>query len=114
MMDISDGLASDVQHMTKASGVGAVVYEDQLPISITARQIAEEAGRDPRDLALYGGEDYELLIALPEDAVATADKAMGQLPLYVVGAVLPSDQGVQLERFGGAREPLQPQGWTHF
>lgn len=114
MMDISDGLASDLQHMTRASGVGAVLYEDRLPISITARQIAEEAGRDPHDLALNGGEDYELLIALPEDALTAAREKLGQLSLYVVGTVLPADQGVQLERFGGKRAPLKPLGWTHF
>jgi thiamine-monophosphate kinase len=114
MIDLSDGLGSDVHHMARASNVGAVIYQEQLPISITARQIADTAGRDATDHALYGGEDYELLIALPEEWLPAAQQAAGQIPLYTVGTVLPADQGVLLERFGGKREPLQPRGWKHF
>lgn len=114
MLDISDGLASDLHHLTQASAVGAVIYEENLPISTTARSIAGLVGLNPSELALFGGEDYELLFAVAENAVDDARAAVGRLPLYVVGTVLAPEHGLLLERFGGAREPLPARGWTHF
>ena len=114
MIDLSDGLAGDLHQLAAASEVGAVIYEDRLPVSSAARHVAEMSGTSPHTLALFGGEDYELLVALPEEAVGPARTAVGQLPLSVIGTVLPHDQGVLIERFGGKREPLAPAGWTHF
>jgi thiamine-monophosphate kinase len=114
MLDVSDGLGSDAQHLARASGVGLVLYGERLPISIKARSAAQVLDVSALDLALYGGEDYELLIALPEDYVELARARLGKTQLAVIGTVLPADQGCMLERFGGTREPLRPGGWTHF
>lgn len=114
MLDISDGLASDIQHLTKSSAVGAVVFEEKLPISVTTRRIAKVLDVPPSELALYAGEDYELLMALPRDSVEVAKGLLGRLPLRVIGEVLFQDQGVVIERAGGMREPLEARGWAHF
>ena len=114
MMDISDGLGSDIHHLAEASRVGSVIYEENLPISLETRRVADRLGQAPRDLALYGGEDYELLVALPEESLDRAREALGSLPLHEVGTVLPRDQGVLLETIAGKREPLLPRGWKHF
>jgi thiamine-monophosphate kinase len=114
MLDLSDGLGSDAHHLARASGAGLVLYEEQLPISIKARSAAASLGVAALDLALYGGEDYELLIALPEDTLEVARALLGQTQLAVVGTVLPEDQGCLLERYGGQRVALQTGGWAHF
>lgn len=114
MMDISDGLGGDLYHLCQASGVGAVLYEDQLPVAIQLRRMAESAGLDPYVLALSGGEDYELLIAMAERDIERARAAAGAVPLTVIGTVLPRDQGITIERPGGHRTPLDRAGWQHF
>jgi thiamine-monophosphate kinase len=114
MLDVSDGLAADLRHLTGSSGVGAVVREESLPVSISARRVAPSLGCAPVDLALFGGEDYELLAAIPESSVEAARHALGATPLYEVGTVLAPDQGVLLEQTGGKRIPLPEGGWKHF
>lgn len=114
MIDLSDGLGGDLHHLCKASGTGAVIYAERLPISIRLRMLCKDLGLDPHDLALYGGEDYELLIAMAEADLERARDLSGTVPLSVVGTVLAPDQGVSLERAGGRRIPLNPAGWRHF
>jgi thiamine-monophosphate kinase len=114
MLDISDGLASDIRHLAQSSAVGAVVFEEKLPVSVTTRRIAKALDVAPAELALYAGEDYELLMALPPESVEKAKALLGRLPLRVIGEVLFQDQGVLIERAGGVREPLEVRGWTHF
>jgi thiamine-monophosphate kinase len=115
MMDISDGLAGDLRHLARASKVGAVLYAEQIPVAIAARQAGHDLGIDPLSLALDGGEDYELLLAAPEDDWGELVAAVGDdASLYRVGTVLGADEGVQLERLGGNREPLPDGGWSHF
>lgn len=114
MLDISDGLASDIGHLTQSSAVGAVVFEVKLPISVTTRRIAKALDVAPSELALYAGEDFELLMALPPDSVEEAKALLGRLPLRVIGEVLFQDQGIVIERAEGVREPLEAKGWAHF
>src|SRR5437588_1898163 len=66
-IDVSDGLAADLSHICEASGVGAQIEAEALPIRPEVATIATLAGRDPQDLALFGGEDYELLFTVPAD-----------------------------------------------
>ena len=113
-IDLSDGLGSDLHHLAARSSVGAVLYEDRLPISSSTRRIAQELGTNATELALYGGEDYELLFAVPPDRINDAIEAAGGVPLHDVGRVLEPQEGVVLERADGTRAPLEPRGWTHF
>lgn len=114
MIDISDGLGADLGHLTSASGVGAVIYAEQVPVSVSARQVGQNLGEDPLPLALFGGEDYELLFTAGEENWEALVNAAGPVPLSQVGTILPAEHGVMLEGIGGGREPLPPRGWTHF
>lgn len=114
MIDLSDGLGGDLRHLAEASGVGAVIYEEAIPVSVRTRRAAETLGINALDLALFGGEDYELLMALPAERVEEARRAAGPVPLAIVGTVLQPEHGVLLEEIGGRRVSLDRRGWRHF
>ena len=82
MMDISDGIASDLRHIMKASGVGAVVRLDRLPCSRQLLDVCKEHGWDIYELATSGGEDFELLLTGPEGLENELD-----IPLYPIGHI---------------------------
>ena len=105
MIDISDGLSSELYHICDASEVGCVVYEDQLPINLDTRELAAKSDLDPFRWAWNGGEDYELLFTCkPEDhAVA---------PGTLIGEVI-EERAVLVVR-GGTREKLVRGGYDHF
>ena len=101
-MDISDGLALDLHRLAAASGVGGMIEASRVPV----------AGPGTRGLeaALYGGEDYELLLAGPPDRMRAA-AALAEVPLIRVGRVTDAAAGVRLRRAGGLSEELPPRGW---
>lgn len=112
MIDISDGLASDLFHICKASGVGAYVEETGVPIHIDAQMKAiDEFKLDPITVALHGGEDYELLFTVdPKDL-----EKVKMLPnLYIAGEITAKKDGLKLHTKGGNIHPLKAQGWKHF
>ena len=109
MIDLSDGLASDVRHVCAASGVGCAVDLDRLPVSDDTREFAASLGRDPGALAAGGGEDYELLISAPERVLEDLAEAV-EVPVTVVGEVTLS--GIAFRRGNGMVEGLS--GWDHF
>lgn len=114
-LDLSDGLGSDVHRMAEESGVGAVIDAASLPIDGAVREAAERLGEDPLSLALFGGEDYELLLAAaPGDAeaISTALAPIGT-PLTAIGEVRPAAAGVRVRMPDGAERPLAG-GWDHF
>jgi thiamine-monophosphate kinase len=111
MIDISDGLASDLMHICKASGVGAFIEEAQVPIHDEARMQAMEFQLDPITCALSGGEDYELLFTVdPKDL----DKVRFMESVYIIGEMVSREDGIMLHTSGGQRHPITAQGWKHF
>jgi thiamine-monophosphate kinase len=116
MMDVSDGLSGDVRHIAERSGVGVRIHEERLPISDDSRHAAALLGKQPRNLALQGGEDYELLMAVPPDAVErvrSAVEATG-IGLTAVGEVVDASRGLTLVHGDGSEEPLPRLSWDHF
>lgn len=116
MMDVSDGLAIDLARLCRASGVGARVAIADVPVADALRRGAAALGIDALELALSGGEDYELVATIPQDAVeaARADlfEAFGT-KLSEIGAVV-DGSGLVAEREDGSASPLRPAGWDHF
>jgi thiamine-monophosphate kinase len=112
MIDISDGLASEVHHLCNASGTGALVYEHNLPVEHSTARIAEELSDHVADYALFGGEEYELLFALPEDEYKKLEHLTPDVT--IVGRVQSRDQGVELVGEQGDHSLLPFRGWDHF
>ena len=111
MMDISDGLASEVFHLCKQSNVGAFIEEEGVPLLIDTELQAIQFGLDPITCALSGGEDYELLFTVkPEDI----DKIKFLTDIFIIGEIVPAEDGVTLHTKGGNRHAITAQGWTHF
>ncbi len=115
MLDISDGLAADLGHLCAASGVGAIVEAAALPIDAAASAIAAAYGRDPLDLALGGGEEYELLFSVPPAALDTALDAVRLAggAAHVIGELTEAQEGMQLRLENDTLRPLEPRGWDH-
>ena len=109
MIDLSDGLASDVMHLCEMSSAGCRIDLGLLPIAGDTREYALAAGQDPEILAATGGEDYELLVAAPEE-IMEALAAESEVPVSVIGEVTGED--VVFLRDGEPVENLS--GWDHF
>jgi thiamine-monophosphate kinase len=113
MMDSSDGLSTDIGRLATASGCGATVVD--VPVHAAANAIARAAGADPRDYALRGGEDFELIVAVAPrafDYLAGRYAAAFGTPLIRIGT-LDAEPGLRLIDGAEARE-LVPAGWDHF
>jgi len=110
MMDISDGLSSELLHICKQSQLGCVLYEDKLPIAEATRQAAFKFELDPTACALSGGEDYELLFTIPQ---ADYDKLVLNEQISVVGYMTEAEQGAHIITKGGSKHAITAQGWNH-
>lgn len=111
MIDISDGLASEIFHICKQSNVGALLEENGVPINQEAQMLALKFKLDPITCALNGGEDYELLFTIrPEDI----DKVKYLPDIYIAGEILEAKDGIKLNTKGGNLHDLKAQGWVHF
>lgn len=111
MMDISDGLSSELLHICEKSGVGCVVYEEKLPISDDSRSAAYKFQIDPTACALSGGEDYELLFTIKQEDY---EKLTLNEQISVVGYITEAEQGAKIKTKGGNTYDITAQGWNAF
>ena len=111
MIDISDGLASELFHICKQSGVGATVYKDNLPTDAEMLETAMEFKLDPITCMMNGGEDYELLFTVP---LSDHDKVKNHPEISIIGKITDASEGINLANKHGQAFPLQAQGWAHF
>lgn len=106
MIDISDGLSTEIYHICKASNVGANIYLEHIPISKEAKDLSARLNKDPLNLALYGGEDYELLFT---------SSCNDMLPNAIhIGEITEVAQGLWLINGNGEKRELKPKGFEHF
>ncbi len=112
MIDISDGLAIDLWHMCEASGCGAEIDTDALEAAIhpDALRLSRKTGRAPREHALYDGEDFELIVAIPATTPDAECRALGLLPL---GQAI-AQRALLLRNPAGQTRAVEIRGWEHF
>lgn len=111
MIDISDGLASEVLHICKDSGIGCNIYEDKIPIDYQTFKMAEELNMNATVCALSGGEDYELLFTAPLDKY---DLLTAIPEISVIGHTCKATEGCYMTTRDGNSFELKAQGWTNF
>jgi thiamine-monophosphate kinase len=112
MIDISDGLASELLHLSKHSGLGMKIFEDKVPIdNQTFETAAIEFKIDPITCALNGGEDYELLFTITQDDF---EKIKNHPDIHFIGHVHDNPNQNVLVSKQGTIIPLKAQGWDHF
>ncbi len=111
MIDVSDGLSSEVLHICKQSNVGSVVYEEKIPVHDLARQFAYKLELDPTACALSGGEDYELVFTLSQ---SDYDKIVLNEQISVIGYITDKEEGSHILTKGGNKHKLTAQGWNAF
>ena len=111
MIDISDGLASELFHICKSSKAGVNIFEDKLPLDRRAQEAAVEFNIDPVTCILNGGEDYELLFTIAQDDFK---KIENHPDIHFIGYVTDESKGLNLVTKQENVVPLQAQGWEHF
>ncbi len=110
MIDISDGLSSEILHLCKNSGVGCNLHEEKIPMDEQTKQMAEELNINPIVAALNGGEDYELLFTISIDDY---EKIKNDPDITIIGHMTDLAQGANLVTNAGSAIPLEAQGWNH-
>jgi len=111
MMDISDGLSSEVLHICKQSDLGAVIYEEKIPVHDDTREFAYKLEIDPTACALSGGEDYELLFTIGQ---TDYEKIKDMEGISVIGYMTEGEKGASIITKGGNQYPITAQGWNAF
>lgn len=111
MIDVSDGLASDLKHICMQSGVGAFIEEGKVPIHPDAEITAINFRLDPITCALHGGEDYELLFTIGEKDL---EKIRYMPDVFIIGEITEASEGIKLHTTGGNIYELTGEGWNHF
>ena len=110
MIDISDGLASEVLHLSHNSGVGFKIYEDKLPIDTQAFEASVEFKIGPTTAAMNGGEDYELLFTITQDDF---EKLKNHPDIHFIGHAQAKNENIMISKEGTV-VPIEAQGWAHF
>lgn len=109
MIDVSDGLSSELIHLTTKSDTGCRVYEDRIPIDYQTAVMAEELNMNLVTAALNGGEDYELLFTVPLSAIDAIEKMKD---VHMIGYITEKSLGCAMITRDGGEIPLQAQGWN--
>lgn len=109
MIDISDGLSSELMHICKQSAVGCRIYEERIPIDYQTAIMAEELNMNVMTCALNGGEDYELLFTVP---IADHEKVAAMKDVHVIGHIVSESMGKAMITRDGVEMQLRAQGWT--
>lgn len=110
MIDVSDGLSSEILHICKQSRLGCILYEEKIPIAEQMKQAAYKFEIDPTACALSGGEDYELLFTIPQ---SDYDKLVLNKEISVVGYMTEPEEGASIITKGGGKHAITAQGWNH-
>jgi thiamine-monophosphate kinase len=112
MMDLSDGLSSDLRRLCEASKVGAVIKSDHLP-TVGMTKVDRKRGVDPLKLALHGGDDYELLFTVPKSKASLLPRTFGGVTITPIGEVTRAREVMVTDGKGRSRV-LKPRGWDPF
>ena len=111
MIDISDGLSSEILHLCESGGLGCRLFEDKIPLDPSAQAVCEEFNLDSTTVALSGGEDYELLFTIRQEDFP---KIKGNPSLTVIGHMAEKEAGAQLVTRAGEQIGLTARGWNAF
>lgn len=111
MIDVSDGLASEILHICTKPNLGCNIYEDKIPIDYATSEIANEFEMDPTICALSGGEDYELLFTINQ---SDFEKVKDIQEISIIGHITDANDGVNLISRSGTQVPITAQGWDAF
>ncbi|MBN3034876.1 MAG: thiamine-phosphate kinase [Bacteroidales bacterium] len=111
MIDISDGLASEIIHICNDSGLGCKLYEEKIPVDATTSSVADEFGISPVTCAMNGGEDYELLFTVRQEDY---DKIKDMPVISIIGHMTERNEGISLVSRNGSLIGIQAQGWDAF
>ncbi len=116
LIDISDGLSSELNHLSQESKVGIEIEEKLLPLDLEVKRLAQDLKRDSLALRINGGEEYELLMTFPFSRFSDLSMiALEQgVPLTMIGHTVSSPKKVQLRTRQGKLKPMIAKGWTHF
>ncbi|MCD6472889.1 thiamine-phosphate kinase [Candidatus Aerophobetes bacterium] len=113
MIDISDGLISDLSHIAEESGVGVVIREEKVPLDSSVKKFAKELKTSPLDWALYGGEDYELLFTVSQSKKRLVEETLSFSPI-LIGEIVDEREGINLIDISGKKVKLKGKGYNHF
>jgi thiamine-monophosphate kinase len=114
MIDISDGLSSELFHLTEVNHLGATIYEEKIPISPTCIKVGNLLKRSPLLWALSSGEEYELLFTMEKKKLPKLRKIKGRVKVSVIGKMLDKKEGIFLMEKSGKKRKLEKSGFTHF
>lgn len=111
MIDVSDGLSSEILHLCKSSHLGCILYEDKIPFHSETKEVAYQFNMDPTACALSGGEDYELLFTMKQEDY---DKVVLSEQISVIGYMTEPEKGAKIITKSGKEHELTAQGWLAF
>ncbi len=114
LIDVSDGLSSELFHLIQENHLGAEVYEDKLPLSPSCKKLASILKLSPVSLALSSGEEYELLFTVGREELHKIDSTKRQVTLSIIGEVVDQSESIRLVQSSGKVRELKKSGFVHF